>query len=71
MSATCRSSELSRWLSVSTDDWVAAGSSENPAVSAGRPLGNSWRWTCCICLSRRSSRWSGVGGGTLRVRGGR
>ena len=46
-----------------TEDCVAAGSSEKPAVSAGRPRGKTWRWTCWTCRSSRSSRCSGVGCG--------
>src|SRR5689334_21458388 len=46
-----------------TEDWVAAGSSEKPAVSAGRPLGKTCRCICCTCRSRRSIRCSGDGGG--------
>jgi len=42
------------------DDWVAAGSSEKPAESAGCPLGKTCRWTCRSCFSSRSIRCSGV-----------
>ncbi len=61
-SAICRSSASSRWSSVTTDDWVAAGSSEKPAVSAGRPFGKTCRCTCWTWRSSRSMRCSGVGG---------
>ena len=52
----------SRWASDTTDDWLAAGSSLKPAVSAGRPLGKSWRCSCWTCFSSRSTRCSGLGG---------
>ena len=61
-SLICRSSASSRWSSDMTDDWVAAGSSGKPAVSAGRPLGKTCRWTCCTWRSSRSRRCSGDGG---------